>query len=88
MLANQVMNNISKYGESSMDILNESHRLKHDNTNCQRPRNGRDFDKNESTIEKMNASCINCAIMKRGCITLAKISMDYCTYTYFSGIIF
>ena len=68
--------NISKHDESSTDILNESHRPWHNDTNCQRPRNGRDFDKNESTIVKMNASCTICAIMKRRCIKLAKISMD------------
>ena len=68
--------NISKHAESSTDILNEFHRPWHNDTNCQRPRNGRDFDKNESTIVKMNASCTICAIMKRRCIKLAKISMD------------
>ena len=68
--------NISKHAESSTDILNEFHRPWHNDTNCQRPRNGRDFDKNESTIVKMNASCTICAIMKRRCIKFAKISMD------------
>ena len=68
--------NISKHAESSTDILNEFHRPRHNDTNCQRPRNGRDFDKNESTIVKMNASCTICAITKRRCIKLAKIFMD------------
>ena len=68
--------NISKHAESSTDILNEFHRPWHNDTNCQRPRNGRDFDKNESTIVKMNASCTICATMKRRCIKSAKISMD------------
>ena len=68
--------NISKHAESSTDILNEFHRPWHNDTNCQRPRNGRDFDKNESTIVKMNASCTICATMKRRCIKLVKISMD------------
>ena len=57
--------NISKHAESSTDILNEFHRPRHNDTNCQRPRFCRDFDKNESTIVKMNASCTICAIMKR-----------------------
>ena len=43
---------------------------------CQRPRNDRNFDKNISTIIKMNASCTQCAIMKRRWIKLAKISMN------------
>ena len=50
--------------------------LKHNDTNCQRPRNDRNFDKNKSTFIKMNASCTKCAIMKRWWIKLAKIAMD------------
>ena len=58
-------------------ILNESHRRSNIMTQiCQRPRNGRNFDKNISTIIKMNASCTKCAIMKRRWIELAKISMN------------
>ena len=60
-----VMTKQKKNAESSTDILNKSHRYNHNETNCQRPRNDHDFDKNESTIIKMNASCTKCANMRR-----------------------
>ena len=69
--------NISKHAESSTDILNEFHRPWHNDTNCQRPRNGRDFDKNESHHCKNECLLYNmCHHETAMHIKLAKISMD------------
>ena len=62
--------------KSSTAILNESQRFEYNDTNCQRPRNGHNLTKNECTVIKMNTSCTICAIMKRRCIKLTKITMD------------